>query len=347
MATQGFKPAQWQAVHIFYAGNPRPLLTQCIDPLVNGLIVDGLVTGWFFVHYWLEGPHIRLRLKPRPGADTGAIRGRTEVAVGTFLEDRPVLYEVKPEFLIDFYSTVIELDYSPEQRERLLGADGQMRLRPNNTFSFEPYEPEYARYGGPAGMELAEWHFRHSSDLALELARGTDTRRRASLLSLAAQLMMVTTTAFLRHEPRIAEFLARYHEFWLRTFSLADPPVDTAYDRDYDAMGADVARRLARVRRAFAPQPGPALPGPFQGWADHCVELRERAVELASRGELVFQSWNPGGRPADPATALELLLAPILRMMNNRLQVPMRDEPYLAYALERSLRDSLAREAWA
>ncbi|KRV47767.1 hypothetical protein AQ490_05170 [Wenjunlia vitaminophila] len=345
MTTQGIVPGEWQAIHIFYAGDPGPLLMQCVDPLVNGLIVDGLVSEYFFVHSWLEGPHLRLRLRPRAGADTRQILRRSRTAVSAFLEDRPALYEIKPE-LVDFYSTMFEIDYTPEQRKLLLEPDGRARLRPTNTFSFEPYEPEWGRYGGEAGVALAEWHFKHSSDLVIEAARSMDLRRRPAQLTLGAQLMMVMATAFLRDDQRIEEFLLHYQEFWLRTFSLAAPPTQAGYDRGYNTMGPDVRRRFARVRRAFGEDAG-RLPGLFHTWAEHCTELRERVVDLAERGKLVFRSWNPGGHLADPPAALELLLTPYLRMTNNRLHLAMRDEPYLAYLLARSLRETVDQEAQA
>ncbi|CAM5695242.1 Lantibiotic biosynthesis protein OS=Streptomyces microflavus OX=1919 GN=Smic_30460 PE=4 SV=1 [Streptomyces microflavus] len=54
----------WQATHVFYAANPRPFLLHCVRPLVAELEADGLLAGYFFINYWLEGPHVRLRLKP-------------------------------------------------------------------------------------------------------------------------------------------------------------------------------------------------------------------------------------------------------------------------------------------
>jgi thiopeptide-type bacteriocin biosynthesis protein len=355
MSALGQRPGEWQAIHVFYGANPRPLLTQCIDPLVNGLVTDGLLSTYFFVNYWLEGPHVRLRLKPRTEADTAKVRARAQTAVSAFLEGRPTLYEVKPEYLIDFYETVFKLDYSADERTTLLRPDGSLRLRRNNTFSFERYEPEYGRYGGPAGVELAEWHFRHSSDLAIEASRSLNLRQRSVLLGLSAQLMMVMVSAFLREESAVGDFLQRYHAFWRRTFAAVEPAAEPGEEHDREVVTADVVRSFARIRAAFGSGgTTSALPGPLRSWAEHCVELRERAHDLAARGQLVFRSW--GGPVAgvareqkvtDPATALELLLSPYLRMCNNRLSVPMREETRLASVLARSLRESPALEAGA
>lgn len=44
---------EWQAVHVFYAANPQPLLVRCVRPLIASLTEDGLLaatssstTGW-------------------------------------------------------------------------------------------------------------------------------------------------------------------------------------------------------------------------------------------------------------------------------------------------------------
>lgn len=59
-------PGEWIALHIFYAASPRPMLVDCVRPLVDRLTGEGLLAGHFFINYWLEGPHVRLRLRPRP-----------------------------------------------------------------------------------------------------------------------------------------------------------------------------------------------------------------------------------------------------------------------------------------
>ncbi|MGW5640608.1 lantibiotic dehydratase C-terminal domain-containing protein, partial [Streptomyces sp. NPDC003832] len=58
-------PGAWQAVHVFYAANPQPLLVNCVGPLISELREDGLLAGHFFINYWLEGPHVRLRPRRR------------------------------------------------------------------------------------------------------------------------------------------------------------------------------------------------------------------------------------------------------------------------------------------
>ncbi|MEU6815419.1 lantibiotic dehydratase C-terminal domain-containing protein [Streptomyces sp. NPDC046860] len=343
----GEAPGDWLAVHVFYAASPRPLLLKCVRPLVDALTQEGLLAGYFFINYWLEGPHLRLRLKPARAADAAVVRERAHAALETFLRERPALYEVKDGFFADLYETLFTLEFGDEERSQYLGPDGRMLLRPNNSFEDRPYEPEYGKYGGPAGIELAEWHFQHSSDLVIEAARSMNLHLRTVLLGLSAQLMMVMSGTFLRDDEALLAFLDRYHAFWNRAFSDTNYTADEGYDRAYTAMGASLPGRFRDIRKAVAAGEGDRLPAFLRGWAGHCAELRDRATALIGDGELVFRSWDGTRdlRPTDPALALPMLLSPYLHMTNNRLSTTVRDEAFLSYVLARALRDGGAKGA--
>jgi thiopeptide-type bacteriocin biosynthesis protein len=337
----GPQTGPWQAIHVFYASSTRPLLLQCVRPLIDELTAEGLLAGYFFINYWLEGPHLRLRLKPSSDAAVPTVRDRASAAIDAFLRARPALYQVEDGFFNDLYSTLFELEYPEEQRGQLRGPDGAMRLRPNNSYSFEPYEPEYGKYGGPAGIELAEWHFQHSSDLVIESVRTMNLHLRTVLLGVCAQLMMVMSAAFIPDEEPLAQFLERYHEFWDRAFSGTNYTARDGYERAYLESGAGLGQRFGTIRAALASGRTDQLPGFLGGWAQHCVELRDRARELAERGELTFRSWTADQefRPENTHHALAMLLSPYLHMTNNRLSATVRDEAYLSYVLTRALRE--------
>jgi hypothetical protein len=331
----------WQAYHVFYAASTRPFLLQCARPLVAGLIRDGLLDGHFFINYWLEGPHIRLRLRPSSPGTAAEVTERATAAIDGFLRRRPALYEVKDGFLADLYNTLFELEYPGGERDRFTDDAGRMRLRPNNSWSPEPYEPEYGKYGGPAGVELAEWHFQHSSDLVIDAAAGMNLHLRTVLLGVSAQLMMTMSGCLLPRESVLLDFLDRYHEFWNSAFSGTDFTASDGYDRAYGTMDAALPRRFQEIREAVAGPAPERLPGFLRGWAEHCLELRSRAAALATGGDLVFRSWD-GTRDlhvTDPEQALPMLASPFMHMTNNRLSVSVRDEAYLSYVLGRALRE--------
>ncbi|WP_327714412.1 lantibiotic biosynthesis protein [Streptomyces sp. NBC_00490] len=331
----------WQATHVFYAANPRPLLIECVRPLVDELEAEGLIASYFFINYWLEGPHVRLRLKPATPQAEPEVRRRTEQAIDAFLAARPALYEVDSGFLNDFYNTLFEIEFPGTERGHYMDDQGRMKLRPNNSRSAEAYEPEYGKYGGPAGIELAEWHFRHSSDLVIDALRTKNLHLRTVLLGTAAQLMMVMSGSFLPGDQELTDYLDSYYEFWHKAFPGTGFIGTTEYDSNYAAMAPDLAARFAGIRAAVGRGEPGALPAFLAGWAEHCAELRDRARVLAADGDLVFRSWD-GERDetvTDPAVALPLLLSPYMHMTNNRLHVTIRDEAYLSHVLGRCLRE--------
>ncbi|MEU8540348.1 lantibiotic dehydratase C-terminal domain-containing protein [Streptomyces sp. NPDC048717] len=358
-----FRPAEdgaaspWLALHVFYAANPQPLLVKCVRPLFDQLTEEGLIDGYFFINYWLEGPHVRIRLRPASPEAEPEVRRRAEEAIGGFLKSRPALYEVDSGFLKDFYNSLFDIEFPGEDREKYMGPDGRMNLRPNNSFSYEVYAPEYAKYGGPAGVELAEWHFRRSSDLVLEAYGSMNLHLRTVLLGTSAQLMMVMASCFLPEEKDLADYLDAYYGFWHRLFPGTGFIGSSEYERTYEKMAPSLGARFAQLREAVASREPARLPEFLRGWAEHCLELRDRVVELTERGELAFPAWDgparedtgqeraadPDAAPLVTATRVEAvlprLLSPYMHMTNNRLHVTIQDEAYLAYVLGRVLRE--------
>ncbi|RFS83512.1 lantibiotic biosynthesis protein [Actinomadura spongiicola] len=342
---------QWEAIHIFYASDPKPLLGECVAPLVEDLRGRGLLARYFFINYWLEGPHVRLRLKPITEEAAPEVRRIAEEAIDAFLARRPALYEVDSDFLTGFYDDMFRLEYSEEERVARYGTDGRMPLRPNNSRHYIEYEPEYDKYGGPHGVELAEWHFEHSSDLVLRLIDRANLHLRPSTLGIATQLMTIMSISFLADRDRIADFMVRYHHFWHDWFKLSTGERDTAYKENYEEVAVDLRRRFDEIFTAITEDRPDRLTGFSQSWAEHCARLRERVVDHAERGLLVFpvadggRAWPAAGAEVrrepitDPAAALRILLTPYMHMTNNRLGANVVDESYLSYLLLRSLRD--------
>ncbi|MET8626331.1 lantibiotic dehydratase C-terminal domain-containing protein [Kitasatospora sp. NPDC004669] len=337
--------APWQAYHVFYSASPRPLLLQCVEPLVEELTAEGLLAGHFFINYWLEGAHVRLRLRPASPAAADAVRSRAEAAIAAFLRRRPALYEVPPGYLDDYYRKLFALEYSDAQREALTGPNGLMRLRPNNTFDREPYQPEYGKYGGPAGVALAEWHFQRSSELVLTANRTLNLHLRTVALGFAAQLMTVMAACLIPDPAELERFLDAYHGFWQRAATSGADEDLADFDRAWVESGPGLAPRVRRILDALRHEDRTALPATLRWWAAHCTELRARVLHLTARGDLTFDEDAEPGEPSrgepltDPGETLPRLLVPYLHMTNNRLSMSIQDEAYLAYGLARALRE--------
>jgi len=334
------RPGDWIAMHVFYTSNPGPLLVECVAPLVRRLRRRGLVSRWFYIRYWLEGPHIRLRLLPAAARHEPEIRRLGEAAVDDFLRRRPAVYEVDPELTGEMYRRMFLAEYSEEQwRERYGDADA-MALQPNNSYRYIEYLPEHDRYGGPAGVELAEWHFEQSSEMALRLLESTNAHVRSVLFGLSCQLMAVMCLTFLPDAERAAAFLQGYTSYWESSYAEADSGRRDLYDKAYEAMASEFDERIGQVHAGVVGGRPEALSGFVEDWAAHCAELRRRTLELLERRELIFRAGPDTDErvPAtDPDLALRVLLSSHLHMTNNRLGVTITDEIYLTYVLARAI----------
>ncbi|WP_233513664.1 lantibiotic dehydratase C-terminal domain-containing protein [Micromonospora craterilacus] len=333
----------WLSVHAFYASNANPMLVEGVRPLVDELRADGLISRYFFIKYWMEGPHVRLRVLPAPGVDPALVRARMDAALGAFLRRRPALYEVDSEGLGSLYKQMFLAEYGQQRWDAEYGPDGAMPMRANNSYHHIPYEREYGRYGGPAGIELAEWHFEHSSDVVLDLLATTNVHVRPVLLGLSAQLSMMMCAAFLPDDRRIAEFLDEYRRFWEVSYSEPSDDYHNSFDTSYRKMDAGLRDRLAAIRAAARDDAAVRATGVEGRWSAHCRELRDRVVAATGRGELVFQ--RGGGEPtpvADLDIALPIVLSSFVHMTNNRLGVSILDEIYLSYLMRTALLDDLA-----
>ncbi|HEY0168650.1 MAG TPA: lantibiotic dehydratase C-terminal domain-containing protein [Jatrophihabitans sp.] len=322
----------WISLHVFYAANSNPVLVHCIGPLVAELRERGLLSKWFFIRYWLEGPHTRIRLLPAPDADPDEVRRIAESAIAAYLKRRPALYEEDRNNSDDLYKNMFLAEYSQERWDELYGEDGRMPFRDNNSVAEIAYEREYSRYGGPVGMALAESHFERSSDHVLSLLASTNVHVRTVLLGQAAQLTLTLCLTFLPDEAAVAQFLVRYRTMWETSYQEPSDSQHEKFDNSYDRMSERFVQRLRQLRavaRGEQPAPTPAE----QSWLAHCVELREQTLRHAEAGELSFRD----GVVTDPQAALAIVLSSYVHMTNNRLGISILDEIYLSYVIVKGL----------
>jgi Lantibiotic biosynthesis dehydratase C-term len=335
---------RWLAAHVFYASNSNPMLVECVTPLARQLRDEGLVDGFFFIRYWLEGPHVRVRVRPAPGVEPEAVRARLNAVLDEFLHRRPALFEIDPDSMGDVYKRLYLAEYSEERWNAQYGADGVMPLRANNSYAYMDYEPEYGRYGGPAGVELAEWHFENSSDIVLELLATTNVHVRTVLLGLSAQLSMLLCAVFLREDRRIADFLDQYRDYWENSYQQSSADFHDSYRRRYERMEVALRTRMAQLRDSAAGRPDTELTAIERSWLEHCQELRDRIVRLTDSGRLWFahRGDGPESPTTDLDTVLTMLLSSFVHMTNNRLGLSIVDETYLSYVLRLAVLDDVA-----
>jgi thiopeptide-type bacteriocin biosynthesis protein len=140
--------AEWLFIRL-YAGPTSGGFDRLLVDAIPRVLARGLHDSWFFVRYGDDaGPHLRVRLRPRPGCADELIAAL----------------------------------------EALAGEAGAGS-------AFDVYVPELDKFGGPAGMAIAEELFELSSEIAIQLVRneqvGGEPRR-----AICADLMALVIAAF-------------------------------------------------------------------------------------------------------------------------------------------------------
>lgn len=343
MSTDFLIDKHWISVHIFYASNSNPMITDCLIPLVTELRQRSIIKRYFFIKYWLEGPHIRLRLLPADGVSESKVKTEIEPVIEQYLMWRPALYSADVESAQPFYKDMFVAEYSEDAWNQRYGEDGRMLFRPNNSYDYIAYEPEYDRYGGTAGIELAEWHFEKSSDIVARLFRDTNSHVHSILQGLSMQLTIAFCYGFLESETKVIDFLIGYIRYWRESYSILTDAVNNVYDNRYAEMAASIEKRISAIKNSVL-QNGHStrLTNLEQEWLAHIHELRQRVDKLVDEGKLIFgqqSNDNPSFVVEDKLAAYKILLHSYIHMTNNRLGVLFSDEIYLAYLLKRCLED--------
>jgi thiopeptide-type bacteriocin biosynthesis protein len=171
----------WLSAHIFYSGNPQLLLNHLVSPLLQD-------TGHtaFFIRYWENGPHIRLRIKVK---DDGIPELKALLAerCSSFFARYPALYR-------------------------------------SDALQYIPYQPEVQRYGNAQSMPWAERQFVASSAYVLQHIRNTPSWDDSTALLHAIRLNMALLFALQEDQAFTLHCCGSFIRSWLPR--LFDPARD-------------------------------------------------------------------------------------------------------------------------
>ncbi len=166
----------WLSAYLFCKCPLDEVLRELISPVIKDAFGNYFIQ-YFFIRYYENGPHIRLRLK-----------GETAILEKVI---RPKLIQASD----DYFSTVLN--------------GNQCSLQ------FVPYEPEFERYGGPTGTRIAEKIFQASSRIVLNIlsAKGWNLKK---AIGAAIQLNIIQLFFFFEDREEMKRFLDFEHRNWLQ-----------------------------------------------------------------------------------------------------------------------------------
>jgi len=330
--------SQWISNHLFYSIDQRGLLLDCIQPLVGELKAAGLIEQFFFIRYWENGPHIRLRVKAVHGAEN-EVKRLMEPPLSEFLSRKATRF-ILPDNVTKFWPDWYVLEYG---KEALLQKypSGVIPRYPENTFRYIDYEPEYARYGGEAGMQISERHFERSSRVVLDRLSWPNMQNRGIRDAQNIQLMLDMCFAFLDTEEAVAKFCLGYASYWFYQFFAGKPgEIVTKVLPTAELLLGKVRTRIRKAAQDLQNGTTRIIPRQDVEYYAHCKQLKAELDRIASDAvpvptQLPLQDGETEVRVArDP---LIYLLTSYVHMTNNRLGATLRDEVNMSYVIYRAL----------
>lgn len=141
---------KWHSIHVFIRTNK---LQDDLIIYLQKLFRDRIkIEKWFFIRYWLGGPHLRIRY-------LGYVSSNNLVnIIEKFIEEHqePKVHLHK----MDYYDNINIIAEGIETKKDKLPWYSQGAVLPIK------YEPEYSRYGGHSVMDLTEKLFYLSTELS-------------------------------------------------------------------------------------------------------------------------------------------------------------------------------------
>jgi hypothetical protein len=322
----------WVSAHLHYSGDLDAMVIDAMGPLGERLVEDGLAVRWFHLRHWDGGPHLRMRVQPRPG--------RADEVRAAILDEGKRFFDRLPG------TTSPTLREYTDLAGRTAAWEGSEHYltepRPDNTVEFVPYEREHGRYGHGASITACERHFAESSTTALALLRrGADLRHRGiaalSAIALAwftcepdAESLRAMVAAQRSVPPSLAEL------------SPAELDVRYRHQRDTLVPLVDHCRSIAAAVSSGLPSGASSgAAGMLTDWSASVHRLRDALAGEITAGRFAppARGWEGGGAvtAAEPGIRVLPVLDICAHLFCNRLGVSLVEEAFMRYLLARTV----------
>lgn len=318
----------WLSFHIHYNSDPFWLLTEAIEPMIARLIEEKLLANYFFIRYWERGPHIRLRLLPAQADAAPALLQAVRTRVEQFMARRPSIFKF-PTYMAPMYTDLFIEEYSEEALHAKYGKKGQIPFERNNTIQLADYQPEYIRYGGTLGTNIAQAYFEDSSAICLQLLGGQNGHDFRIVLGQAFRFFVYACLIFFE-APERAGFAATYQRRWAQFGLSKSESTPAEFDFKYARQRSFLDVALQGCEDVIA---GRATPTAIDAaWVGAMRRLHASLAMAKASGDIEVPEAR-GGLPF----YIRYLLPSYIHMHNNRLGLSISDEVYLAFLVNQAL----------
>ena len=318
----------WLAAYLYCAEPWEEILAGAVKPFVEEVLGNQWAENYFFIRYWERGPHIRLRF---------------------YGDTQTMEQEIKPRLVQHFEDWYAKHPSERETPDWVKDLPPEGSWYANDSIQFIEYEPETERYGGPAGIGIAEQQFRVSSDAILTAISESEGWSYDRALGLAIQMHLGFAHAFGMDIRALQAFYRIVAKGWMPRAYYFTPETTK---EEHDAKKAEALEAFETTYAgqkemlvSFCETLWEALTEGVefeQQWVNHYLAgLKEVAARLQAAGdriecrELYFKETAKDLPPEQ--TRFWPILESYIHMTNNRLGVLNRDEAFLGYLIEKTM----------
>jgi len=286
----------WQALHVYAFSGQDALVTGALRDWLR--LDDAEPPRSFFIRYWHGGPHLRLRFETAD--DLSAVRARITADLAAHQAEHP--FDERA-FLAaqEAYATLEGVEAGPD-------------IVPDLSVVDAAYEPEYGKYGGRRGVEIAEEVFVASTRVVLA-DRGRDPGGEPAGRELATLFTALYASGM--GEEEMLRFLQYYSGLWSGYVAL---PEWMKWESRIEDTRPEVFDRIGEILHGS---------GPGESLA-HWAETVDRSL-TAVRAEL--STVGAEIEKMDPLTdsPIHHLLGHYLHTHFNRVGVSADEESFLGH----------------
>lgn len=312
------KTENWYSLHIFLHDPEKSeaFLVNRLAPLAQQLKREGRLSGWFFIRYWMGGPHLRFRFRTADVQLLSSIQHKLKTQVQDYCSDTSLTAQ-------DYYANH---SFDGEQP-----AGDSLPWYDEGTVAAIGYEPEYQRYGGEQAIGLSEELFEQSSQLALAIIKATPQGPHARL-GLAMPLMVETLTAYTADLGLAEAFFSGYAAFWEAYSSQNAQLAATQRQSQTDPQ------TLQLVQRSFPPRTHLQNGQLLQIWQHSVSRFIDSLAAKHEQRALMSPFDNQPVAETGLEPALLHLLSSQMHMLNNRLGLTPSFELILSLRIASAIR---------
>tara|TARA_B110000093_G_scaffold142272_1_gene153311 strand:- start:1325 stop:2239 length:915 start_codon:yes stop_codon:yes gene_type:complete len=296
----------WVSCYVFHNISFEKVLTELIKPLIEKLNKDQFIKQYFFIRYWENGPHIRLRL---------------------LLIDNK--FKNKIEKLIKF---VIKRYFNLPENEA------------KYSIKFNDYIQEIERFGGNTAITIAENHFQDSSNIVLNRIDNNYLEWDYSMAIVnAIQMHLIFAKQIINTRNEAELFFDFLYKNWIQHSVKLNKKnkitanelikVNQFFKSSYEKQKKNINFITKKVW--FDEQLEEVQ---LKDWSLYCKKLSRQIKES---NKIILPKWiilEADSKLSKEKQTLWIIYDSYIHMTNNRLGIHLRDEAFIAYMILRGLK---------